>query len=251
MMTSAIHASISSDLNDTVAYPLPSIEIDSKRVQEELRALDEELWTLQNRYKAVERWKGISLFSVGGEATDLRVADRLPVYKTVAGEKCPYICNEVLPRFGAPWLRVVFYRLEAKTQIAPHRDLGHNRILNGPVRIHIPVITNPQVLMYLDGRPYHFSTGTAWYFDATARHSVENNSDQDRIHLVVDLKPCEATHRLLKPLTAGNRVRFSCFVMLHYLKLIQAFVTFMPTREGRARILARMAVVLGKARRAA
>ena len=97
--------------------------------------------------------------------------------------------------------------------------------------------------MFMDGKPYHFGVGTAWYFDATGRHKVENNSDQDRIHLVVDLKPSDATNKLLKPLTLKDRVRFTYFTLLYYVGIMKTFFTFIWTSDGRARIRARMAIV--------
>lgn len=51
-----------------------------------------------------------------------------------AGERCSYICDEVLPQFGAALLRVAFYRLQAGAKIGEHRDCGENRTM-GYVRI--------------------------------------------------------------------------------------------------------------------
>lgn len=235
------------NVESTLVYPLPTIKIDPNRLVGDLRKMEEGLWRPQNRYKAdITHWDGISLYSVNGDIDDLRAADRLPVYKTAAGEKCPYICDELLPQFGAPCLRVVFYRLRAGTQIGEHRDIGENRFTTGVVRIHIPVITNEQVVMYVGGNPYHFPVGSAWYFDASVRHAVQNNSDQDRIHLVADLKVCNALDKLLKPLTMDDRLRFARHTFIYYLATARAFFRFVRTKEGRARIRARAAIVFGR-----
>ena len=232
------------DTGSNLVYPLKGIEIDPARLQQDLRQMQEDYWIAQNRYKAdMANWDGVSVYSISGDAHDLRCADRLPVRKTPAGEKCPYICNELLPQFKAPWLRVVFYRLRAGAQIGEHRDVSENRVTPGVIRIHIPVVTNDKVVMYVDGRPYKFPVGTAWYFDATARHRVENNGDQDRIHLVFDLKINKAFDEMLKPLTVNDRVRFSYIALLHFIGIAKTFTNFVWTRDGRARIRARAAQV--------
>lgn len=233
--------------SNSLVYPVPTIKIDPARLLADLSSMEEQVWTHQNRYQPdIEHWDGISLYSVGGDMRDLRCADRLPVYKTPAGERCPYICNELLPQFRAPWFRVVYYRLKAGTKIGEHRDLGENRSTAGLVRIHIPVVTNDKVIMYVGGQPYHFPVGTAWYFDATARHRVENNGNDDRIHLVVDLKVCPGLETILKPLTTADRLRLRYLGALFYVKLGETFLRFIWTSEGRARIRARAAQVLGR-----
>ena len=232
------------NMESTLVYPMAGIKIAPERLLADLNSMEEHLWIPQNRYRDdITHWEGISLYSVSGDMHDLRSADRPPVYKTAAGEKCPYICNELLPQFGAPYLRVVFYRLKAGSQIGEHRDYGENRFTTGVVRIHIPVITNDKVLMYVKGNPYHFSVGTAWYFDASVRHAVENKSDQDRIHLVADLKLCDGLEKLLKPITIRDRIRFTCHTVVYYQEVAKMFFKYMRTSQGRARIGARAAIV--------
>lgn len=233
------------NLESTLVYALPHIEIDPDRLLDDLKNMEEGLWTPQNRYAEVTNWDVIALHSVSGDLHDLRSADHLPVHKTAAGEKCPYICNDLLPQFGAPCLRVVFSRLQAGTRIGEHRDYGENRFNTGVVRIHIPVITDDKVLMYLEGNPYHFPVGTAWYFDASVRHAVQNNSGQDRIHLIADFKVCAELEKLLKPLTMKDRLRFARHTVDYYREMAKMFFQYVQTREGRARIRARAAIVFG------
>ena len=96
--------------NSALVYPVPTIKIDPARLLADLSSMEDQIWTHQNRYQPdIEHWDGISLYSVGGDMRDLRCADRLPVYKTPAGERCPYICNELLPssvRRGSVWCTI-------------------------------------------------------------------------------------------------------------------------------------------------
>jgi hypothetical protein len=101
--------------------------------------------------------------------------------------------------------------------------------------------------MYVDDKPYRFESGTAWYFDATAFHSVENNSDQDRIHLVVDFKVSRELTRMLKPLALTDRLRLALIFMLHIRGLFKTFFNFAMSADGRKPIRARARqVFLGK-----
>jgi hypothetical protein len=166
------------------------------------------------------------------------------VHRTAAGERCTYITEELLPQFRAPWLRVVFYRLKPGTNIGRHRDIGENRLTNGIIRIHVPLITNPGVLMFVADQPYHFPVGTAWYFDATNYHRVENNGTEDRIHLVIDFKMSPGLAKILKPLTFDDRLRLTHIAWLHLISLPKNFVKFARTPEGRERIKARARILL-------
>lgn len=245
--TAAVESIRPAEAESTRAYPIPGIKVDPVRLQEDLRRMEETFWIYQNRYKeGIDYWDGVAIYSVSGDTHDLRCADRLPVHRTPAGEKTPYICEELLPQFRSPWLRVLFYRLRAGTKIGRHQDLGENRLTNGIIRIHVPVITNDKVLMYVADRPYHFGLGTAWYFDATSFHSVENNGDQDRIHLVVDVKMSPELETLLKPLTPSDRLRLAGIAAKRVAGFPKSFLRFARTAEGRARIMARAKIVFGR-----
>ena len=60
------------------------------------------------------------------------------------------------------------------------------------VRFHLPLITDPSITMSaweLDGTRLvsHLPAFTCWYLDARKPHAVDNPSDVDRVHLVVDV----------------------------------------------------------------
>jgi hypothetical protein len=231
----------------TLVYPIQGITIDAERLRAELAIMEEGLWTIHDRYTpGVTNWAGISLYSVSGDMNDLRCTNRPPARKTPAGEKCPYVCNELLPQFNAQLLRVVFYRLKAGTKLGEHRDYGENRSTTGMVRIHIPVITNDKVVMYVEGKPYYFPAGSAWYFDASSRHRVENLSSEDRIHLLADFKVCEGIEKFLKPITVRDRVRFAYLAIGYYREVATTFLRFMWTKDGRTRIRMKAAQLFGQ-----
>ncbi len=53
-------------------------------------------------------------------------------------------------------------------------------------KIHIPLFTNPGVIMTIDGQEYHLEEGNAYEVNNVARHGVRNEGDSDRIHLIFE-----------------------------------------------------------------
>ena len=76
-------------------------------------------------------------------------------------------------------------RLAPNSPIAGHYDLG--KFLTLCNRIHLPLQTHPDVKYIIDNIEYHWKVGELIEFDNTRWHSVENNSDIPRIHLVINL----------------------------------------------------------------
>lgn len=56
-------------------------------------------------------------------------------------------------------------------------------------RVHLPLLTNKDVVFQVDGTGYTFEQGKFYEFDNTRPHAVFNNSTQERIHLIIDLTP--------------------------------------------------------------
>ena len=55
-------------------------------------------------------------------------------------------------------------------------------------RFHLPIITNPRALMFLEGDLYHFNAGKIYFFHNGCIHAAENNnSTYARIHLIWDM----------------------------------------------------------------
>lgn len=102
---------------------------------------------------------------------------------TEIAEQCPVTVNwlkNVFPsqRYG----RVRFMLLEAGGYIAPHNDT--------PIRSPEPVnvaLTNPDGCEWRwgDGTTLDFPPGTAYAMNISYEHSVYNNSNEDRYHLII------------------------------------------------------------------
>jgi hypothetical protein len=55
-----------------------------------------------------------------------------------------------------------------------------------PHKIHIPVVTNPDVRFLIDQGEYVLERGRAYEVNNRRPHEVRNNSGEDRLHLIFD-----------------------------------------------------------------
>lgn len=88
-------------------------------------------------------------------------------------------------------------RLCAGAEIKEHCDDELDITLNKEARLHIPIQTHEQVSFYLNGQRWHLRAGECWYLNFNLPHKVVNESNVDRIHLVID---CEVNDWLVDTL---------------------------------------------------
>ena len=102
-------------------------------------------------------------------------------------------------RYGAngTFIRVLFARLNAKSEIKPHVDKGYSLINCN--RIHIPIITNHEVTFCVGGVYQSLGEGEIWEINNADVHAVNNASDIARIHLIIDWTPSETLLKEKKP----------------------------------------------------
>ena len=56
----------------------------------------------------------------------------------------------------------------------------------GVARLHVPIVTNPQVDFRVNQKPVDMAVGECWYVRLSDPHSVTNRGETDRVHLVID-----------------------------------------------------------------
>lgn len=153
-------------------------KFDTQKLTEEVQAFSRSEWLPH-----VQGYAGnssIPLISLDGEMNDdfngpMKVTEKL--------RRSPYI-SQVLASFGEVFGRSRLMGLDGKCSVPEHRDVNYHWYSR--VRIHIPVITNPDVLFYCGDTHVHMAAGETWIFDSWKKHRVENASDQFRVHLVID-----------------------------------------------------------------
>jgi hypothetical protein len=103
----------------------------------------------------------------------------------------PYARELIYESLGAAPLRCLLARLPAGGFIAPHVDVPP--YFAKTVRIHFPVVTNPQAQMYCAGRVYAMQPGEIWALNNSATHAVWNrHPTAARTHLICDFAPTAA-----------------------------------------------------------
>ena len=84
--------------------------------------------------------------------------------------------------------RVILTKLKSQGTIPEHRDTGQHFHISH--RVHLPLITNDQVLFTVGNETITMNAGELWEINNTQRlHSVINKSDRDRVHLIIDWEP--------------------------------------------------------------
>jgi aspartyl/asparaginyl beta-hydroxylase (cupin superfamily) len=71
--------------------------------------------------------------------------------------------------------------------VSEHTDKGD--YLSTVRRFHIPIITNDLVSYTVNGERVHMKQGECWEINNLKSHSVLNESDTDRVHLLIDIFP--------------------------------------------------------------
>lgn len=75
--------------------------------------------------------------------------------------------------------------------LSPHEEHTVIRTHAGSValrtRFHLPVFTNPDAEMMLDGEVYRLEEGTVYFVNHGCVHSAHNGGSENRIHLVWDM----------------------------------------------------------------
>ena len=159
---------------------------DAEALQADLNNFTDEDWTPHFNQSYYEGdWSGIALRAPKDSHLSIYPDPAAESFEETAEmNRCSYI-PEVLKSFECELETVRFLRLGAGAKILEHRDfkLGFE---DGVARIHIPVATNPQVVFRLGGEDLEMKEGEAWYLNFNLPHSVENNGEKDRVHLVLD-----------------------------------------------------------------
>jgi Aspartyl/Asparaginyl beta-hydroxylase len=109
-------------------------------------------------------------------------------------EARPYL-RETLGALGAVLGRTRLMRLTGHAEVSEHSDV--NYYWRERMRVHVPIITQPNVRFYCGDQETHMAAGECWVFDTWSLHRVVNDQTESRVHLVVDTVGGEGMQRLL------------------------------------------------------
>ena len=131
-------------------------------------------------------WRGVALLARGGDPKCLypdpqAAAAALP---TPVLARCPAI-RAALSALHVPLQSARLLGLAGGGRIREHRDYGLG-LEEGTIRLHVPIVSGPDVEFYLDGMRVPMREGECWYLDFSLPHRVQNNGRHERVHLVID-----------------------------------------------------------------
>jgi len=166
-----------------------NLAFDAKLLQEDLRRLQSHEWIdhfVKQNYDG--DW---SVIPLRGPATATH-----PVMMIYSDPTCtefadtPFLANSehfrsALNMFECPLQAVRLMKLTPGSRIKEHTD--HDLAAEtGTARLHVPIVTNDKVEFLLNGTRVVLAEGECWYLRLSEPHSVANNGDSDRVHLVID-----------------------------------------------------------------
>lgn len=155
-----------------------AVQFDAQRLREEVDSLPAEAWV--SHPDGTPGNSALRLISVEGGENDGVSGRMLPTPQLAA---LPYL-RQVLASFGVVWSRSRLLRLAPGAGVPEHADINHHWFSR--VRVHVPVVTEPEVRFHCGDESVHMAAGEAWIFDNWRLHRVEHGGTQPRIHLVAD-----------------------------------------------------------------
>jgi hypothetical protein len=169
-------------------YRLP-VRFDVERLRAEVEALPADAWS--RHPSEYEGNTAARLITVGGTQNDLVGGEMRP---TPALSACPYL-QQVLASFNTVWSRARLMRISGGGSVPQHSDMNYHWFYRA--RVHIPVITRPEVRFHCADQSVHMAAGEAWIFDNWRPHKVLNPPSEARIHMVADTAGTSAFWRLV------------------------------------------------------
>jgi hypothetical protein len=169
-------------------YRLP-IRVNVERLRAEVAALPASAWV--RHPNEIKGNSAVRLVSVDGGENDDVNGRMLPTQHLHA---MPYV-RQIMAGFGVVWSRARLLRLAAGATVPEHADINYHWY--NRVRLHIPIVTRPEVRFYCGDQSVHMAAGEAWIFDNWRLHRVENFTPDERVHLVADTSGSSAFWRLV------------------------------------------------------
>lgn len=163
---------------DTEFRKLP-LRFDAERLALEVRQFSESDW--RGHPQGHKGNSAIPLIAVEGDPANDGVKG--PMRPTPLLERCPYV-RQVLAALDTPLGRTRFMRIVGQGEATAHVDTNYYWMQR--VRVHVPLVTFPEVEFVCGGRSLHMAAGECWIFDTWRLHNVLNPNAHDRIHLVAD-----------------------------------------------------------------
>lgn len=127
------------------------------------------------------------------DTTSKVIGDDFPIWLPAADilfPSCAHIVYGLMAQVRAYQLdRLIISRIPPGGEILPHADNEGDYVLTDDrARYHCAIQGLPGSLYHCGNETVQMLTGEIWWFNAHEIHSVVNNSVDDRIHLLIDVR---------------------------------------------------------------
>jgi len=164
---------------------------DFDKIRSEILSLSSESF-VSALAKGNQKWNGMSLvgpngmhawhLGLGGNFIDTPVLEHLPCTKAF------------LHSFPLKLQSVRISTLGAKGLIVPHRD---HDLHGGLLRLHLAIKTNNDIDFRIGDQKIVMNEGELWYGNFGITHTVRNDGDEERVHLLIDGYARKEAYRIL------------------------------------------------------
>mgnify|MGYP003571133756 CR=1 FL=1 len=155
------------------------ISFDNKRLQEEVEAIEEQAW--QPHPQGFAGNSALLLIARDGDPRDDALNGQMAPTPNL--DRMPYL-RQVMASLKTTWGRSRLMRIDGNAEANRHMDA--NYYWHQRVRVHVPLVTTPNVDFLCGDSRVHMAAGECWIFDTWAHHNVINPDPTRRIHLVAD-----------------------------------------------------------------
>ncbi len=164
--------------------------VDIGGIRDAILAIPEVVWDAENaskpnRFEALDRTRHI-VFRFVDSSRDWRQSHDRALWAEWRDRLLPVMEQATRP-YGyarAAYPRVMLARMAPGGVIHPHVDA--NPAAKWPHKIHVPILTNPQVEFRVGNDVQHFPVGHAVEVNNLGIHAVRNGGQTDRIHLIFE-----------------------------------------------------------------
>lgn len=146
----------------------------------------DDIWLRMNDLSKCRQADSDPVFVDHRESINYPAAARLPQIRSLVMATAAMVQSE---RIG----RVIISRMRPGASIGEHKDIGPDltKWYDDEAyysRFHIVIAGLPGSLFHCGDETVNMRTGEVWWFRNDIEHSVQNNSADDRIHVVCDIR---------------------------------------------------------------
>jgi hypothetical protein len=181
------------DKNTSWNYQYGSLPVDLSSIIQEIKSFENE-WLLDtSRQDKLATHKDTKMFqlrfmSYHWELGQGNTSYDINYFKNKESNDSLLSIYEYLENiYNGKVIRGEIIQMNKNSSIKSHVDGGV--MLQLGRRIHIPLITNPKVIFEVFGEKKYLQVGSWYEINNIIPHSVINESEYDRVHLIIDLMP--------------------------------------------------------------